>query len=335
MKSVSKALIFLILLSLFLTACNLPTSKTVAPTADSGVALTAAASTVSALITQQAAGTATAQAAIPPTATGTPLPPTDTPSPATAMPTNTLPAATSTLVSFQPTSTPLRLACNRADFVIDVTIPDNTLIDPGKKFTKTWRIVNKGSCKWSTSYKLIFDNGNAMSGPATVNLPKEVRPGETVDVSVDLVAPEAAGAFQGHWKMQDADGNKFGFGDDAASTIWVKIVTGATPTMFAVMTIGMSASPATYSGVCPVTITFTGAMKVSKAGTVTYHWEYSDGSKGSEQSLVFGEASTKNVTSTWTVGGAGQTVNGYAKIWVNNPNHQYFSDAPFTVTCNP
>ena len=38
----------------------------------------------------------------------------------------------------------------------DVTVPDGTELNPGDDFTKTWRIMNNGSCTWNTSYDAIF-----------------------------------------------------------------------------------------------------------------------------------------------------------------------------------
>lgn len=331
MKSLPRVLFMLIIASLLLSACNLPTSKTTEPSADANLQLTVAAQTVSALITERAQLTAAAVTQLPATAVPTTaIPPTLAP---TAV--NTLPMPTSTPIPPMPTSTRIPSPCNRGEFVADITIPDNTAIKPGANFTKTWRLSNTGSCIWTTGYKAIFDTGNAMGAPASVALTKDIRPGDVVDISVDMVAPATGGTYQGNWKLQDKDGNKFGLGDAASEPFWVKILVNITPAPFAVSTIAMAASPATYTGVCPVTITFTGGIKTTGAGTVTYYWEFSDGTKQPEQTLVFTDASQKTVTTTWTVGAPGQTVNGYAKIYVNNPNHQYFSAANFTVTCNP
>ena len=50
---------------------------------------------------------------------------------------------------------------NAATFVSDVTIPDETVISPGRSFTKTWRITNSGSTTWS-GYNLGFVDGIQM-----------------------------------------------------------------------------------------------------------------------------------------------------------------------------
>ena len=113
--------------------------------------------------------------------------------------------------------------CNRATFVSDVSIPDNTVLRLSEPFTKTWRIKNSGNCTWSTGYKLVFAGGNQMGSPDVPALPINVAPSQTVDVSVDLVAPNAAAHYQGNWLLQSADGKSFGVGDTASDRIWVKV----------------------------------------------------------------------------------------------------------------
>jgi hypothetical protein len=94
----------------------------------------------------------------------------------------------------------------------------------GDAFTKTWRLKNIGSCTWTSGYKLVFDRGDAMGGPAEVQLTTgTVAPGQTVDVSVNLKAPAQTGTYQGYWKLRNASGVLFGWGDKASSAFWVKI----------------------------------------------------------------------------------------------------------------
>ena len=113
--------------------------------------------------------------------------------------------------------------CDWAQFVTDVTVPDNTVFQPGTTFTKTWRLKNIGTCTWTTSYSLVFDSGAQMGGPASVNLPNSVAPGQTVDVTVTLTAPTTAGNYIGYWKFQNASGVNFGIGSSANNTWWVEI----------------------------------------------------------------------------------------------------------------
>jgi hypothetical protein len=115
-----------------------------------------------------------------------------------------LPTATST-------STVITLL-DKAELVSDVTVPDGTPFTAGAAFRKTWRIQNVGETTWTTSYALVYIDGARMEAPDMVRLPTEVKPGELLDVSVDLVAPGDVGLYRGYWKMLTDQGYFF---DDA------------------------------------------------------------------------------------------------------------------------
>ncbi|HSK87538.1 MAG TPA: NBR1-Ig-like domain-containing protein, partial [Anaerolineales bacterium] len=118
---------------------------------------------------------------------------------------------------------------DRAQFIADVTVPDGTRYDPGATFKKTWRLKNIGTCTWTTSYSLVFDSGERMGAPASVTFPASVGPGQTVDLTVDMTAPNAAGHYIGYWKFKNANGVIFGIGVNANKAWWVEInVTGST-----------------------------------------------------------------------------------------------------------
>ena len=225
---------------------------------------TAAAATIAAEATLAAGNTAVAQltqmAQSPsqPTASSTPLTPSTTAvTPATA--TQVPPSATATL--FVPTATatfviptpvpptqappiyippqpppptpvpwyptPVPLACDWVQFVSDVSVPDNTRLTAGQSFTKTWRLRNIGACTWTPQYALVFVNGDRMQAPAVIPLNRNVRPGETVDLSVNLVAPAAPGDYRGNWMLSNQFGYEFGIGSDARKAFWVDIIVQA------------------------------------------------------------------------------------------------------------
>ncbi len=108
------------------------------------------------------------------------------------------------------TATPTAVPCeNVITFVEDVTIPDEYDLAPGTAFTKIWRIKNVGTCTWTTSYMLAFYQDNSMGGPASIPLVTNVAPGQTIDLSVNLVAPTAAGRYTSKWTLKDQNGNFF------------------------------------------------------------------------------------------------------------------------------
>ncbi len=131
-------------------------------------------------------------------------------------------------VAISPSSTPPPppppTSCDRAQFIADITVPDGTRFNPGETFTKVWRLKNVGTCTWTTSYLMVFDSGDKMGGPDSVNLPQSVAPGQTVDLSLNLTAPTSGGHYRGYWKFQNAGGTRFGLGANGTSSWWVDIV---------------------------------------------------------------------------------------------------------------
>ena len=131
--------------------------------------------------------------------------PTLLPSPTMAPPT----AATQLPVGSATTSAGGAQGCDNSVYVNDVTIPDGTVLSPGKNFVKTWTLMNKGTCPWNSGYKLVFISGESMGGasvPITANVPA----GQQSQVSVSLVAPVNAGDYTGWWRLQNPAGQYFG-----------------------------------------------------------------------------------------------------------------------------
>ncbi|NQS92076.1 MAG: hypothetical protein HQ574_06660 [Chloroflexi bacterium] len=114
-------------------------------------------------------------------------------------------------------------ACDQVKFIKDVTIPDEMDLAPGEQYTKTWRLENAGSCPWTIGYLLYFESGDSMGGPSSQDLTSQtILPGETIDISVDLVAPLETGIYQGNWKLRNVKGEGFGVGE-FSKAFWVKI----------------------------------------------------------------------------------------------------------------
>jgi hypothetical protein len=132
-----------------------------------------------------------------------------------------------------PAPLPTQAACaDRAEFVTDLSIPDNTPLAPGAVFVKTWQIRNTGECDWRPDYALVFVSGAKMNGPDAAPLPGLIPPGATVNVSVTLTAPAADGVYRGEWQLRSPGGKIFGGGSKGTEKFWVQIVVGsaATPT---------------------------------------------------------------------------------------------------------
>jgi hypothetical protein len=116
---------------------------------------------------------------------------------------------------------------DRAKFVTDVTVPDWTIFAPGASFTKTWRLLNVGTCTW-TGYSLIFSNGNKMNGPDSLPLSTNVPPGQNIDISVNLTAPATPGSYLSYWLLKNTKGKTFGVGAQYDTSIFAAIKVAGT-----------------------------------------------------------------------------------------------------------
>lgn len=138
-------------------------------------------------------------------------------------------------------------ACDRAQFIADVTVPDGTGFAPGIGFSKTWRLKNVGTCTW-TNYSIMFDSGEKMGGPDSALIPTTVAPGQTVDITLNLTSPNTAGTYRGYWKLKNSTGVPFGIGSAGTKSFWVEIKvtgTGINPKTPTPLTPGTPVTPAT------------------------------------------------------------------------------------------
>jgi hypothetical protein len=124
-------------------------------------------------------------------------------------------------------------SCYGLTFVKDVSIPDNTQMDPGEKFTKTWQVLNSGSCAWEAGFKFQSTGGNSM-GAVAFTVPSSVASGATYEISVPMTAPTTTGTARGNWRMSTAAGQFFG--DEVFVVVVVGNATAATGTVTATAT---------------------------------------------------------------------------------------------------
>jgi hypothetical protein len=125
-----------------------------------------------------------------------------------------------------PTSTPTSTggaACDRAQFISDVSVPDGTAFAPNTAFSKIWRLKNVGTCTWTTGYSVVFASGDRMGGVDAL-IPQTVVPGQTVDIGVNFTSPSLAGSYRGYWQLKNASAGLFGIGSTYDKPFWVDIV---------------------------------------------------------------------------------------------------------------
>lgn len=192
-----------------------------APTADVGLIQTQVALAVGVELTKVADATQTAQASITPTPSDTPEPPTLVPTfTPTEGPVSPTPSPTAVVL---PSLTPVVVLCNQAQLVRDVTVEDGTPFEAGAAFTKTWRLKNVGSCTWGSGYGIRFVDGTNLAGKKNYPLPAVVRPGESVDVSVLMTAPEKVGSYRSNWQLVSDKGDLFGVGISGKTSFYADI----------------------------------------------------------------------------------------------------------------
>ena len=120
----------------------------------------------------------------------------------------------------------LAALCNQAAAgnPIDITIPDGSLIPPGQSFIKTWKLVNIGTCTWTTLYSASYFYGDRMGAPESVPLQANVLPSQSVEISVEMVAPQEPGTYQSNWKLSNPKEVLFGIGPNGDAPFWVRII---------------------------------------------------------------------------------------------------------------
>lgn len=103
--------------------------------------------------------------------------------------------------------------------------PDKTVFSPGKKFEKSWSLLNTGTCTWDNGFRFSFKGGDKM-GADTLSIPIVAKdeftaPGHSQAFIVSLTAPVVQKEYIGYWQMKDDQGNWFGC---SSLGCWVDIV---------------------------------------------------------------------------------------------------------------
>ena len=296
------------------------------PTPEPETVLTAAAQTAEAQLTELAKPQ--------PTNTSSPLLPDSIPElTATDLNTDQGPPEIST-----PQATVATGGVDQAEFWADVTVPDGTDFNPGDTFTKVWKLRNSGTNTWTPEYGLAFSTGEQMSAPDAVPINGNVAPGETVDVSVNMTAPQAGGNYLGYWKMRDPAGELFEYavyvqievvGDVPAETSAPKPSGSGSVTNASIQVDDAAPSD------CPHTFTFTASFTLDEPATVTYRMEAGSDTPGFTYNLP-GE-----LTGSFDAGKHSviyylqiqDSVNGWAQFHILSPNDKISKSASFSLSC--
>ena len=302
------AIIFLLLIAAGLAGCNLPAQATTTPTLN----VTQAYQTVEARLTEAIALTPKVSATASPEATVTSV--------------QATPSATQILETVTPASTsPPSASCNQAmpGVPIDVTIPDDTKLRPGEAFTKTWRLQNVGTCPWTNDYSIVWFSGERLEAPLEVSINETITYGQSVDLSVDMKAPESQGTYQSNWKLRDPSGALFGIGPNFDSAFWVRIVVEGEP-----LTTG---TPTATTTITP-TATSTAGVQVSGSATLElgnlYDLDNNQINSGGED-LVYQESDENHVLVP--IDNTGMVVFGPNQPGLNDCQNANLGSDPITV----
>jgi len=257
-----------------LAGCNMPARETTTPTLN----VTQAYQTVEARLTEAVALTPKFSATSTLRATATPGESTPSPTPVLQTVTPDTPQL-------------LDASCDQAlpGVPIDVTIPDDTKLRPGEKFTKTWRLQNVGTCTWTSEYSLVWFSGEQFEAPLGVPINGSVTYGQSVDLSVDMKAPDTTGTYVSYWKLRNPTGGLFGIGPSNESAFWVSIVVEGSPII--------TGTPTATTTITP-TVTPTAGVQVSGPATLElgnlYDLDTNQVNNGGED-LAYQEADQKHV----------------------------------------
>ncbi|MET8041531.1 NBR1-Ig-like domain-containing protein [Micromonospora sp. NPDC005215] len=113
-----------------------------------------------------------------------------------------------------PTATPFSdalIAGDSSKFVADATIPDGTKVPVNATFVKVWTLANVGKVDWHNRF-LARTNPTADADGCRVpdRVPiGDTPPGEKVNISVQVTAPNRPGKCWVSWKMVDEYGKEF------------------------------------------------------------------------------------------------------------------------------
>ncbi len=243
-----------------------------------------------------------------------------------------------------PNAPPANLA-DKAEYVADVTVPDGTTFAPGEAFEKTWRIRNSGSTTWNTAYQLVFIDGNLLGAEQSISLPQDTAPGQEVDITVKMTAPETAGNFVSYWKLRNPAGQAFGLGVDGKEAIWVKITVAAQPEAAGAATpaasaqvnevsgVSLQVDQANVSGACPHVFTFTATVVMKQATAVSYYLEVG----GEGAAVVAPLPASRN----WTSGphtvvfelSVSEAFTGWARLRLTQPGALTSEQVNFSLSC--
>ena len=99
--------------------------------------------------------------------------------------------------------------CYNLAYIRDTSIPDGTKINSRETFKKSWRVQNTGTCPWMYPFRLVLLSCEDFDAGQTTVLRKQIEPGGSTEITLELTAPKKSGKYTSYWQMSDGT-NLFG-----------------------------------------------------------------------------------------------------------------------------
>jgi len=103
-------------------------------------------------------------------------------------------------------------------FIRDVTFPDASKVQSGAVFAKIWRVRNDGEFMWPEGTVLITAGGDLLTPADLKEMVPRAQPGEEVQISATLTAPNTTGRHTAYFRLQTKEGVSFG------QRLWADVV---------------------------------------------------------------------------------------------------------------
>lgn len=87
--------------------------------------------------------------------------------------------------------------------------PPGPVIQPGTSFQQTWQVQNTGSCIWINTYGIQNIRGGTLGAASPSSIPY-TQPNQTVNISLNMVAPQQPGTYSSVWQLRAPNGILFG-----------------------------------------------------------------------------------------------------------------------------
>jgi hypothetical protein len=200
--------------AMILSACG-AIGEEATPTTDPNIIFTQAAITVQAQLTEISALTPSATSTQAVTSTPMASPTLSTPFPTFAPLASSTPGASASSGGAAPSG-------NKCEY-ISQTYSDGTSFNASQAFDMGWALKNTGTTTWTTGYSYRKYSGDDLSDKGFYPMPKQVLPGETITVTVDMTAPSKSGKYLENWVLSTNEDKNF-------CSFYVEIRVGGTET---------------------------------------------------------------------------------------------------------